>query len=120
MAYDETLARRVRKALGSHPDVDERKMFGGLAFLVGGKMFCGVVGDDLMVRVGREDHAAALDEPHVRPMDFTGRPMVGYVYVAAAGLRTTSAVAAWAQRGLDEIAKLGARARGPSRRRRTR
>jgi TfoX/Sxy family transcriptional regulator of competence genes len=106
MTYDEALAARVRRALGSRADIDERKMFGGLAFLVGGKMFCGVVDRDLMVRVGPDRYAAALDEPHVRPMDFTGRPMVGYVYVAAAGVRTTAAVAAWARRGLKQVARM--------------
>jgi TfoX/Sxy family transcriptional regulator of competence genes len=106
MAYDEVLAGRVRRAIGSRADIDERKMFGGLAFLARGKMFCGVVDRDLMVRVGRENYAAALEKPHVRPMDFTGRPMVGYVYVAAAGVRTVASVAAWARRGLEQVAKL--------------
>jgi len=62
-------------------------MFGGLAFMVGEKMACGVVGEELMVRLGPDGAEAALEEPHVRPMDFTGRPMTGMVFVAPAGLR---------------------------------
>ena len=60
MAYDEALADLIRRALGPRPDVSERKMFGGLAFLLDGKMFCGIVKDDLMVRVGPERYDAAL------------------------------------------------------------
>jgi TfoX/Sxy family transcriptional regulator of competence genes/ligand-binding SRPBCC domain-containing protein len=104
--YDEALARRVRDALDGRPDVTERKMFGGLTFLVGGNMFCGVVDRDLMVRVGRERHADTLGEPHVRPMDFTGRPLTGYIYVGAAGLRTVAAVATWVRRGLEQVEML--------------
>ena len=85
MAYDEKLADRIRQAVGPRGDVTEKKMFGGLAFLLDGKMFCGIVKDDLMVRVGPERYEAALAEAHVRPMDFTGRPMNGYVYVGRGG-----------------------------------
>jgi TfoX/Sxy family transcriptional regulator of competence genes len=63
--------------------VTEKKMFGGIAFLLDGAMFCGVSGGDLMVRVGAEAHEAALARPHARPMDFTGRPMKGYVFVGS-------------------------------------
>ena len=101
MAFDEKLADRVRGALAGRRDVTERRMFGGLAFLLDGKMFCGVQGGELMVRVGPERHQAALGRPHVRPMDFTGRPMKGYVYVAAPGVKTRKAVARWA----DEAAR---------------
>ena len=68
MAYDEALAQRVRMTLGSRPDVVEMKMFGGVAFMVRDHMACGIVGEDLMVRVGPEAHPGALAEPHVRPM----------------------------------------------------
>jgi TfoX/Sxy family transcriptional regulator of competence genes len=95
MGYDEKLAERIRRALGPRDDVEERKMFGGLAFLRGGRMFCGIANDELMVRVGPEQYEKALQKPHVRPMDFTGRPMKGYVYVAAAGRRTEAALRAW-------------------------
>ena len=86
MAYDEELADRVRVVLADEPSLTERKMFGGLAFMIGGNMACGIVKDELMLRLGAEDADAALDEPHVREMDFTGRPMTGLVYVERAGL----------------------------------
>lgn len=87
MAYDERLADRVRDVLEGAPGVSERKMFGGIAFMVEGHMACGVAGDDLMLRLGPEGAEAALRRPHVRPMDFTGRPMTGMVFVAPPGLR---------------------------------
>ncbi|MDH4102564.1 MAG: TfoX/Sxy family protein [Thermoleophilia bacterium] len=87
MAYDETLADRVRDALAPEDGVTQRKMFGGLAFMVDGHMACGVVGEDLMLRLGAEGAEAVLERAHVRPMDFTGRPMTGMVYVDSAGLR---------------------------------
>jgi TfoX/Sxy family transcriptional regulator of competence genes len=80
--------------------VSERKMFGGLAFLVAGNMACGIVGDDLMLRLGEEGADAALDEPHTRPMDFTGRPMKSMVYVAPAGLAREQELRAWVDRGV--------------------
>lgn len=95
MAYDERLAERVRGVLASHKRVTEKKMFGGLAFLVGGRMCCGIVGDTLMVRVGPERHAAALSRAHARPMDFTGRPLTGFVYVAPAGIGSRQALTKW-------------------------
>ena len=85
MAYDEALAERTRDALTGRESVSERKMFGGLAFMVGGNMACGVIGEDLMVRLEAEDAERALSEKHTRPMDFTGRPMKGFLYVAPAG-----------------------------------
>jgi TfoX/Sxy family transcriptional regulator of competence genes len=87
VAYDENLAGRVRALLPPGAAVTERQMFGGLAFLLGGHMFCGIVKDTLMVRLGPEAADRALDQPHVRPMDFTGRPMKGMVYVDPDGLR---------------------------------
>ncbi len=87
MAFDEHLADRVRDALAGEDGVTERKMFGGLAFMVDGHMACDIVGDDLMLRLGAEGAEDALERDHVRPMDFTGRPMTGMVYVAPAGLR---------------------------------
>lgn len=87
MAYDENLADRVRAILMSEPSLCERKLFGGLAFMLHGHMCCGIVGTDLMLRLGHEGTDAALAQPHVRPMDFTGRPMTSMVYVAPEGLR---------------------------------
>jgi TfoX/Sxy family transcriptional regulator of competence genes len=106
MSYDEKLADRIRRALGPREDVEERKMFGGLAFLRGGRMFCGIAKDDLMVRVGPDGYEDALRKPHVRPMDFTGRPMKGYVYVALPGRRTDAALRAWINLSASFVATL--------------
>ena len=106
MAYDEKLAERIRRALGGRRSVSEKKMFGGLAFLVDRKMLCGVVKDDLMVRVGPERYGEALCRPHARPMDFTGRPMKGFVFVGPAACSTEEAVAAWVELGAEFVAKL--------------
>lgn len=106
MAYDEKLADRIRRALGPRPDVTEKKMFGGVAFMLDGKMFVGIVKDELMVRVGPERFEASLAEAHVRPMDFTGRPMNGYVFVGPNGCRTEKAVQKWAERSMAFVATL--------------
>jgi TfoX/Sxy family transcriptional regulator of competence genes len=102
MAYDEKLAERVREVLRGRAGFEERKMFGGLAFLHGGRMFCGIVKGDLMVRTGPERYEDALQHAHVRPMDFTGRPMTGMIYVAAPGLRG-EALHRWVERGLEGL-----------------
>jgi len=81
-------------------------MFGGLAFLQRGKMFCGIVKDELMVRVGPERYEESLREAHVRPMDFTGRPMKGYVFVESAGCRTNKEVRTWVKRGANFVEAL--------------
>ena len=78
-------------------------MFGGVSFMVDGQMCCGVLKDDLVLRIGSEHFDAALAEPHVRPFDFGARPMVGMVYVASAGLSSDRALRAWVQRGLDYV-----------------
>lgn len=95
MAFDQGLAQRVREALDGRPGITERRMFGGLAFLVDGKMFIGISGSKLMARVGAERYQDALALPHVRQMDFTGKPMNGYVYVEPAGLAEDTDLAAW-------------------------
>ena len=94
MAYDEKLAQRVRALVGARKGFSEKKMFGGVAFLIDGKMCCGVLKDDLVARISVEDYEDALSKPHVRPMDFTGRPMRGYVYVEPAALRSTRSLEA--------------------------
>ena len=86
MAYDESLADRVRDLMLGEPASSERKMFGGLAFMIDGHMCCGIVGNELMLRLGADGAGRALEQPHVRPMDFTGRPMTAMVYVAPEGL----------------------------------
>lgn len=95
MAFDPGLSQRVREVLGERPGLTERKMFGGLAFLLDGKMFVGIVGGALMARVGPERHQDALAQPNVREMDFTGRPMKGYVYIDPPGLAEDRDLAAW-------------------------
>jgi len=106
MAFDERLAERLRVVLRGVPGHGERKMFGGLAFMVDGHMSCGIVGDDLMVRVGAERHAEALAQPHARPMDFTGRPMKGMVYVSPEGFADDAALGAWVERALAFVRTL--------------
>ena len=101
MAYDEDLAGRIRDALGHGDDVVERKMFGGVAFMVGGNMACGVVGERLMLRLGEDGATTALEEQHVEPMDFTGRPMSTMVYVEPAGVATDAALAGWVARAVS-------------------
>ena len=99
MAYDERLANRIRRAFNGGEDITERKMFGGLAFLCRGRMCCGIVGNDLMVRVPIDVFDAVLRRRHVRPMDFTGRPLRGFVYVSPSGFRTATALRAWLSYG---------------------
>ncbi|MBI3491305.1 MAG: TfoX/Sxy family protein [Acidobacteria bacterium] len=99
MAYDENLARRIRNACEARQGFTERKMFGGLAFLFRGRMCCGIVGNDLMVRVAEDEFEAVMRERHVRPMDFTGKPLKGFVFVSPPGFRTTAALHAWLARG---------------------
>lgn len=101
MAYDEGLAERIRSALDGEREVTEKKMFGGVAFLLRGKMFVGIVKSDLMVRVGPSEYEKALKNPFARPMDFTGKPMAGYVFVAPAGTTEDDALEAWVRRGLQ-------------------
>ena len=100
MAYDEKLAARVREVLGRRRGVTEKKMFGGLAFMANGNMACGVLGDDLMVRVGSDVYDEALKKPGAREMKFTGRPMRGMVYVGRQGYRRKPSLEAWVLRGL--------------------
>ncbi len=101
MAYDETLASRVRRVLADRTDVTEKKMFGGLSFLVAGNMCCGIVGDELTARVRPQAYRAALARPHAREMDFTGRALTGYVYIGSAGLTSGSSLRAWVRRAVD-------------------
>jgi TfoX/Sxy family transcriptional regulator of competence genes len=95
MAFDPGLAQRVREALGDCPGITERRMFGGLAFLVDGKMFIDIRNSSLMARVGPERHQDALAVPHVRVMDFTGRPMKGYVYVDPPAITEDGDLKSW-------------------------
>ena len=101
MAYDENLARRVREVLKRRRGISEKKMFGGLAFMVNGHMACGVLGENLIVRVGPDAYDDALRLTGARPMDFTGRPMRGMVYVAPQGHRRKPSLEAWVKQGLS-------------------
>ena len=95
MAYAEGLAKRIRAVAMIRPTAAEKKMFGGLAFMLNGHMFCGVIQDSLMARVGPDNYGAALAKPHVREMDFTGRSMKGYVYVAPEGIESDQELQYW-------------------------
>jgi TfoX/Sxy family transcriptional regulator of competence genes len=101
MAYDPELAERIRTTLARRRGVSERKMFGGICFMVNGNMCCGVVRSDLMLRLGDEGAEAALDAEHTRPMDFTGKPMRSMVYVDAAGIETDEDLKSWVERAFD-------------------
>ncbi|MGD2148178.1 MAG: TfoX/Sxy family protein [Anaerolineae bacterium] len=101
MAYNEPLAERVRNALEGIPELVERKMFGGVGFMVQGNMACGVHGDGLIVRVGPDAYQRAVMGPHTRPFDLTGRPMKGWVVVVPDGYRSEDDLRAWVQEGLD-------------------
>ncbi|MEW6248682.1 MAG: TfoX/Sxy family protein [Nitrospirota bacterium] len=116
MAYDEQLAARVRAVLTGQRALGEKKMFGGLAYLSHGNMFAGILNNDLVVRVGPEANDAALKEPHTRPMDFTGRPMKGYIYVGPNGTKTAAQLRAWLTRGLKFVSSLSPAKRAASRR----
>jgi TfoX/Sxy family transcriptional regulator of competence genes len=111
MAFDEELAGRVREVLAPRPELSERKMFGGIAFMIGGNMAVGVVGEDLMVRLDPADAEQALSEAHTRPMDFTGRPMKGMVFVEPAGTDEDEVFAGWVDAGADFAASLPAKSK---------
>ena len=98
MSYDEGLAERLREALQSQRGISEKKMFGGLAFMAGGYMFIGITGNILMARIGPEYYQQALSRPYVRVMDFTGKPMRGFVFVDPPWFESDSDLSDWVQR----------------------
>jgi TfoX/Sxy family transcriptional regulator of competence genes len=106
MSYDEGMAQRLREALAHRTDVVEKRMFGGIAFMLSGHMCCGVVDDTLMARVGPGQYQEALALPHAREMDFTGRPMRGFVFVDAEGLESDEELAGWVRRCQDYVDRL--------------
>jgi len=106
MPFDEDVARRVRACLAGRPALEERRMFGGLAFLLGGHMTAGVVGEELMLRVGPEAYDEVLRRPHVREMDFTGTPLRGLVFLEPAGFRSERDLRAWLARAEAFVAGL--------------
>ncbi len=106
MAFDEGLAERIRDAVRARAGISERRMFGGLAFMLRGHMFVGILGDTLMARVGPDGYAEALREPWVRQMDFTGKPMKGYVFVAPEGFESDASLESWIARCIRFVESL--------------
>lgn len=109
MAYDEALAQRIREALARRKGVSERKMFGGIAFMLNGNMCCGVLEKKLMLRLGPKGAQQALKEPHTKPMDFTGRPMKSMLYVTAAGWKDEDDLQGWLDRAVKFARSLPAK-----------
>ncbi|MGC2239939.1 MAG: TfoX/Sxy family protein [Acidimicrobiia bacterium] len=101
MAFDETLATRIRDHIGDHPALTERKMFGGIAFMIQGNMAVGVSGDDLMVRIDPADQEVTLARPGVRLFGITGRPMRGWILVAPAATESDEDLTGWIDTGVD-------------------
>ena len=112
MAYNEQLAERVRTIVGDGPGLSERKMFGGIAFMLNGNMFCGITRDDLMVRVGPERFEEALASPGARLMDFTGRPSRGMAFVGPEGYATDEQLRGWVEQTLEYARTLPAKKAG--------
>ncbi len=98
MAHDEGLAERVRMVLAQRSGISERRMFGGVCFMINGNMACGVANEDLMLRLGNELAAEALKEAHVRPMDFTKRIIKSMVFIAPEGLESDQDLEGWINR----------------------
>ena len=101
MAYNEYLADRIREILAHRNELTEKKMFGGLSFMLGGNMCCGIIKDDLVVRVDPDSYEKEVAKPHARPMDFTGRPLKGMVYVGPEGYRTNEELKYWLDQALN-------------------
>jgi TfoX/Sxy family transcriptional regulator of competence genes len=109
MPFDQSLAQRIRAELNKPPDLQEKKMFGGVAFLVQGNMACGVHGQALIVRVGPQRYEEALSQPYTKPFDLTGRPMSGWVMVTAQGYETESDLRSWVRKGVEFARSLPAK-----------
>lgn len=100
MAYDEFLAERVRRTIGRERGITEKKMFGGLAFMLHGNMACGIVGEKLMLRLGEDGAGSAMREPHVKPMDFTGKPIKTMAFIDPEGIEGEGELAHWIDKAL--------------------
>jgi TfoX/Sxy family transcriptional regulator of competence genes len=109
LSFDPEAVARVRRLLSGRDDVVERRMVGGLSFLVNGNMCCGVTGTALMIRVGADGREQALREPHVRPMLLGGRVLSGFICIEPAGYAADDALASWVRRGLDFASDLPAK-----------
>ena len=103
LAYNEELAIRVRKLFSGKKGIGEKKMFGGLAFMLKDRMFCGIVKDELMVRVAESKYDELLTRPHAREMDFTGRPMRGFLFIKPSGIKTDKQLKTWLDRSQDFV-----------------
>ena len=106
MAYSENLAMDIRRVIGGQPGMTEKQMFGGLSFLLNGNLACGVIQDEMIVRVGPEATEEALARPHTRPFDFTGKPMKGWIVVRPEGYASDDDLRGWVRRGVDFAATL--------------
>ena len=95
MAYDERLAERIERYFGTRTDVDQKKMFGGLCFMVNNHMCCGILQDELMARVGSEAYEECLNQEYARAMNFTGKVMKGMIYVSAQGIKSDDQLHRW-------------------------
>ena len=109
MAYREELAARIREVLARRKGVAEKKMFGGLTFMLRGHMCCGVVNADLVLRLGPEQGEKALKQPYTRECDFTGRPLKGMIMVSPGGYQTDQALWQWVQQAADFVSSLPAK-----------
>ncbi len=106
MAYDEALERRLRSTFSGRKDVEVKRMFGGLCFMVSNHMCCGIVGDTLMARVGPEQYAKCLSETYAREMNFTGKALKGMIYVSAEGVAKDADLKKWVDRCTKFISSL--------------
>lgn len=95
MPFNEKLSDRIREALADQSAVEEKYMFGGVCYMLNGKMCIGVAGDEMMCRIGPKAYEAALERPGCREMVFTGKPMKGYVFVADEGMRSAKDFRYW-------------------------
>ena len=109
MAYDEGTAERLRELFEIIPFSSERKMFGSLGFMVHGHMACGVINEQLMVRVGKENYQDALRKPFVREMDFTGRALTGFVYIEPEGFESDEELESWVRLSVEYVLTLPAK-----------
>ena len=101
MAYDDGLAQRVHELMADLTNFSEKKMFGGICFMVHGNMACGIIGYDVIVRVGPKNYEAALRKPGVREFDFTGRPMKGWVVISAEIHESDEKLLDWIKQAVD-------------------
>jgi TfoX/Sxy family transcriptional regulator of competence genes len=110
MAFDTTLAERIRQRLARRKNIEEKKMFGGIGFLLAGNMLVGVWKNSLIVRLGPEEGEEALKEPHVKEFDITGRPMKGWVLVEPEGVEDDEQLSGWIECATKFVQKLPAKA----------